>query len=92
MWRKMLPSSTSNSRAHTIVAINFSQKGENAAGQNTTMTSIIYLVDLAGRYKFFDIPAPCILVDWGVKLQFSHIPPLLHENYSLIYNGMEKET
>jgi len=40
-----------SSRAHTIVAINFSQKGENAAGQNTTMTSIINLVDLAGSER-----------------------------------------
>ena len=44
-----------NSRAHTIVAINFSQKGENAAGQNTTMTSIINLVDLAGRFVSTDL-------------------------------------
>ena len=38
------------SRAHTIVAINFQQKGKNeATGQNTTKTSVINLVDLAGR-------------------------------------------
>eukprot|EP00794_Sanderia_malayensis_P003504 gene3504-4004_t len=40
-----------SSRAHTIVAINFSQKGDNAAGQSTTMTSIINLVDLAGSER-----------------------------------------
>ena len=39
----------SGSRAHTIVAISFSQKGANAAGQMMTKTSIVNLVDLAGR-------------------------------------------
>lgn len=37
------------SRAHTIVAINFIQKAKNEAGQNMTKTSIVNLVDLAGR-------------------------------------------
>lgn len=37
------------SRAHTIVAISFIQKGKNAAGQMMTKTSIVNLVDLAGR-------------------------------------------
>lgn len=37
------------SRAHTIVAINFIQKGKNEAGQMMTKTSIVNLVDLAGR-------------------------------------------
>ena len=38
-----------SSRAHTIVGITFSQKFKNAAGEDTTKTSIINLVDLAGR-------------------------------------------
>lgn len=38
-----------SSRAHTIVSITFVQKGKNDAGQNMTKTSIINLVDLAGR-------------------------------------------
>ncbi|XP_047136420.1 kinesin-like protein KIF28P isoform X2 [Hydra vulgaris] len=41
-----------SSRAHTIVAINFSQKGKNEqSGQNTTKTSVINLVDLAGSER-----------------------------------------
>lgn len=38
------------SRAHTNVAITFSQKGKNEAGQDMTKTSSINLVDLAGRF------------------------------------------
>ena len=38
------------SRAHTIVAIGFTQKGKNEqTGQNTTKSSTVNLVDLAGR-------------------------------------------
>lgn len=37
------------SRAHTIVQINFTQKGKNDSGEGTTKTSCINLVDLAGR-------------------------------------------
>ena len=40
------------SRAHTIVGINFVQKFKNAAGEETAKTSIINLVDLAGRSVF----------------------------------------
>ncbi|XP_022782679.1 kinesin-like protein KIF28P [Stylophora pistillata] len=40
-----------SSRAHTIVAITFSQKGANAAGQMMTKTSIVNLVDLAGSER-----------------------------------------
>lgn len=40
-----------SSRAHTIVAISFSQKGANAAGQMMTKTSIVNLVDLAGSER-----------------------------------------
>ncbi|PIK54089.1 hypothetical protein BSL78_09017 [Apostichopus japonicus] len=40
-----------SSRAHTIVTINFVQKGKNDAGQNMTKTSIINLVDLAGSER-----------------------------------------
>lgn len=36
-----------SSRAHTIVQISFVQKSK---AQNTTKTSLINLVDLAGRY------------------------------------------
>jgi len=40
------------SRAHTIVALTFTQKGKNeATGQNTTKTSIVNLVDLAGSER-----------------------------------------
>jgi len=38
-----------SSRAHTIVSINFVQKGVNKKGKNMTKTSVINLVDLAGR-------------------------------------------
>lgn len=38
-----------SSRAHTVVAINFAQKAKNEAGKSMTKTSIINLVDLAGR-------------------------------------------
>ena len=37
------------SRAHTIVAINFKQKSNNDAGKSMTKSSVINLVDLAGR-------------------------------------------
>jgi hypothetical protein len=37
------------SRAHTIVAISFVQNTPNEAGQSMTKTSVINLVDLAGR-------------------------------------------
>lgn len=40
-----------SSRAHTIVAINFIQKGKNEAGQMMTKTSIVNLVDLAGSER-----------------------------------------
>lgn len=48
--RQFYASSTFSSRAHTIVAITFAQKGKNEAGQMMTKTSIVNLVDLAGRY------------------------------------------
>jgi len=38
-----------SSRAHTIVAINFTQKAPNAAGESMTKQASINLVDLAGR-------------------------------------------
>jgi anionic cell wall polymer biosynthesis LytR-Cps2A-Psr (LCP) family protein len=41
-----------SSRAHTIVVINLIQKSKNASGQETTKTSSINLVDLAGRYLY----------------------------------------
>ena len=37
------------SRAHTIVAINFVQKTKDEKGKGLTKTSILNLVDLAGR-------------------------------------------
>lgn len=40
-----------SSRAHTIVAITFIQKGKNEAGQMMTKTSIVNLVDLAGSER-----------------------------------------
>lgn len=47
-----------SSRAHTIVQIQFAQKGEkNSNGEQTTKTSLINLVDLAGR--------------WAVLVEFS---------------------
>ena len=39
-----------SSRAHTIVAINFTQKAPNEAGESMTKQASINLVDLAGRY------------------------------------------
>jgi len=42
-----------SSRAHTIVAITFTQKAPNEAGESMTKTSIINLVDLAGRFVFY---------------------------------------
>ena len=38
-----------SSRAHTIVAVSFMQKTKNETGQDMTKTSVINLVDLAGR-------------------------------------------
>ena len=38
-----------SSRAHTIVAVSFAQKSKNELGQAMTKTSVINLVDLAGR-------------------------------------------
>lgn len=40
-----------SSRAHTIVAITFIQKGKNEAGQMMTKTAIVNLVDLAGSER-----------------------------------------
>ena len=37
------------SRAHTIVGVVFTQKRKNEAGEETAKTSLINLVDLAGR-------------------------------------------
>lgn len=37
------------SRAHTIVGVTFTQKRKNEAGEETAKTSLINLVDLAGR-------------------------------------------
>jgi hypothetical protein len=38
-----------SSRAHTIVAVTLVQKQKNSAGQETAKTSVVNLVDLAGR-------------------------------------------
>ena len=38
-----------SSRAHTIVGVTFTQKRKNDAGEETAKTSLINLVDLAGR-------------------------------------------
>lgn len=38
-----------SSRAHTVVGISFVQKFQNAAGEGTTKSAIVNLVDLAGR-------------------------------------------
>ena len=37
------------SRAHTVVGVTFTQKRKNDAGEETAKTSLINLVDLAGR-------------------------------------------
>ncbi len=42
-----------SSRAHTIVGIMFVQKQKNAAGEEMAKTSIVNLVDLAGRYGIY---------------------------------------
>ena len=39
-----------SSRAHTVVTIVFSQISKNEAGQETKKTSVINLVDLAGKF------------------------------------------
>ena len=39
-----------SSRAHTVVTLKFTQKGKSASGANTTKTSNVNLVDLAGRF------------------------------------------
>ena len=39
-----------SSRAHTIVGITLVQKFKNSNGQDTTKSSIVNLVDLAGRF------------------------------------------
>ena len=39
-----------SSRAHTIVGITLTQKFKNSAGQDTTKSAVVNLVDLAGRY------------------------------------------
>ena len=44
-----------SSRAHTIVGIHFVQKAKNKAGQEMAKTSIVNLVDLAGRYILYPI-------------------------------------
>ena len=40
-----------SSRAHTIITITYAQKYKNAAGEDTTKSSIINLVDLAGSER-----------------------------------------
>lgn len=40
-----------SSRAHTIVGITFTQKFQNAAGEDTTKTAVTNLVDLAGSER-----------------------------------------
>lgn len=47
-----------SSRAHTIVAITFVQKTKNEFGQNMSKTSVINLVDLAGRYVAIQLTSP----------------------------------
>ena len=57
------------SRAHTIVGVTFTQKRKNEAGEETAKTSLINLVDLAGRcviflslkfLKLFVVDADCV--------------------------------
>jgi len=59
------------SRAHTIVQINFTQKGKNKSGENTTKTSLINLVDLAGRWNIFikNILAASVLVNFSERTE-----------------------
>jgi len=40
-----------SSRAHTIVGVTFTQKGKNAAGEETAKSSVVNLVDLAGSER-----------------------------------------
>lgn len=42
-----------SSRAHTVVTIQFDQIEKNAAGEETKKSSVINLVDLAGKNEFF---------------------------------------
>ena len=51
-----------SSRAHTIVTVTFVQKAKNALGQLMAKTSVINLVDLAGRCVRFDMVVKvCVL-------------------------------
>lgn len=43
------------SRAHTIVTLTLVQKGKTSPGPETTKTSVVHLVDLAGRWVTFVI-------------------------------------
>ena len=43
-----------SSRAHTVVTLKFTQKGKGGGGADTTKTSSVNLVDLAGRYSICD--------------------------------------
>jgi len=42
-----------SSRAHTVVTIQFDQIEKNAAGEETKKSSVVNLVDLAGKYGHF---------------------------------------
>ena len=50
-----------SSRAHTVVTIVFSQISKNEAGQETKKTSVINLVDLAGKIFTLHVEG---LVQW----------------------------
>lgn len=52
-----------SSRAHTIVGITLTQKFKNKAGQDTTKTSVVNLVDLAGRFVWGSVIWKVALLD-----------------------------
>ena len=54
------------SRAHTVVGVTFTQKRKNDAGEETAKTSLINLVDLAGRLAIIHICRKIIFLDSSV--------------------------
>ena len=59
-----------SSRAHALIAIQFTQKQKNAAGQETAKTSFINLVDLAGRWAELSrfLKPLCAVCAWRICL------------------------
>ena len=70
-----------SSRAHTVVTIQFDQISKNDMGQETKKTSIINLVDLAGRPRFsLNIP--------GVPKKVSPLEQFQKSKHCLVLNHL----